>query len=112
MAAPAAARKQHLASCAKERRMSLQDEVVSAIEDDGPISSEKIQEATGWPRKRVENAIYRALRKGLIRTAGFEPRTPGKGGQATALYEMTPKKEPAFCPSKCINSVWQLGSRA
>jgi DNA-binding Lrp family transcriptional regulator len=87
--------------------MNLQDEVVSAIEDDGPISSEKIQEAIGWPRKRVENAIYRALRKGQIRTAGFEPR-----GQATALYEMTPKKEPAFCPSKCINSVWQLGSRA
>lgn len=89
----------------------LQDTVIDVIEDEGPVSSERIQQVTGWTRKRVENALFRAKRRGDIRVSSFE-RLPGKGGQATALYALALKADQAFSPASLINSVWQLGSRA
>jgi hypothetical protein len=93
--------------------MSLIDDVVNAIEDDGPITVEQLWRAIGGTRKQISNAICRALRNGDIRPAGMAP-LEGRRGPPSVRHVIG--RGPAWngrLPSPLpVNSVWQLGSRA
>jgi hypothetical protein len=114
MAAPAAARKQHLASCAKERRMSLMDIVLGMIEErPGCTVDDLMPDLPQYSRQQVKQAMQNLSFTDRARCVRQGVRGRRKGAKPGRYYPIEREPMPGpFAIPRVANSVFQLGALA
>lgn len=92
--------------------MSLRDDVVSLIDEKGPLTVDQVWSEFGGERRVISNCINRSMREGSIRPCGLVP--PSGPGQRVKLYETTDGKPnpPGWLPIPLpANSVWDYARK-